>query len=112
MNGIYVTYFTGVTGSGHALFMMKDGEIVGADAAGGVLDGTYRIQSDGKVSLSATFNAPVGALLVTGTVVRDENFLQRITAVVSKNFANGDTIPLQTSTGPVNAIFKQLREIP
>ena len=112
MDGIYVTYFTGVAGSGHALFMMKDGEIVGADAVGGVLDGTYKFLNSGRVDISATIKVPAGTSLVTGTLVEKEPFFQHITAVVSENFANGIPIPLQTSTGPVNAIFKRLRELP
>ena len=113
MSGIYAVYYTGHDGSGFALFMMKDGLITGADAEGGVLDGTYKNIGDGKINISVTLVAPVGASLVTGAFV-DEGFIsQQITnGVIPDNFDNGSIIPLQTTTGPVNAVFKRLRDIP
>ena len=68
MNGIYVMYYTGVAGSGYTVFVMKDGVIVGADATGGLLDGTYTDVGDGNLDVSVMLNAPAGTMLVTGTV--------------------------------------------
>ena len=64
-------YFTGGAGSGHAVFVMKDGVVAGADAVGGVLDGNYK-EVDGKVKFSVSFTVPPGTSLVTGAVAGQE----------------------------------------
>ena len=53
-------YFTGAAGSGHAVFVMKDSVIVGADAIGGVLDGTYKEIGDGNLDVTITLEIPAG----------------------------------------------------
>ena len=112
MNGIYVTYYTGVSGTGHALFAMKDGVIVGADAVGGMLDGTYKHIDNSRIELSINLASLPGTTLVTGKVVENSSFVQEISGKIPENFANGNSIPIQTSTGPINAIFKRLRDLP
>jgi hypothetical protein len=46
MNGFYAVYYTGKAGSGFAIVVFKDGIIAGADASGGLYDGTYTISED------------------------------------------------------------------
>jgi hypothetical protein len=112
MEGIYAMYFTGAAGSGFAVFVMKGGVIAGADAVGGHLDGTYRETGDGRVAFSVTLTVPPGAWLVTGAVAGHEPLAQEITAALPTNFAEGNAQPVQTPTGPVNVIFKRLRDLP
>lgn len=110
MQGIYAMYFTGATGSGHAVFIMKDGVIAGADAVGGVLDGNYKESGDG-IEVAVSLTVPPGASLVTGAVAGQEPMTQEIKATLPANFADGNAVPVKTPTGPVNVIFKRLREI-
>lgn len=112
MNGIYAMYFTGVAGSGHAVFVMKAGLIVGADAVGGVLDGTYNDIGNGNLDVSITLKVPAGTRLVTGATAGREPFAQQITATLPENLGDGLPIGVQTPTGPVNVVFKRLRDIP
>ena len=112
MSGIYAVFFTGVAGSGYAVFIMKDGIIAGADATGGVLDGTYTHVDDGKIEFSITLTVPIGTMLVTGPVTDNNSSSQHISTVLPENFGNGNTVAIRTSTGPVNAIFKRLRDVP
>ena len=112
MNGIYTMYFTGVAGSGHALFIMKNGVIVGSDATGGVLDGTYKDAVDGNLDISVTLKVPSGTRLVTGVTAGRDPLTQQITARLPENLGNGRSIGVQTPTGPVNVVFKRLRDIP
>ena len=112
MNGIYAVYFTGVAGSGHAVFIMKDGVIAGADAVGVVLDGTYKNVGGGNLDFSVTLKVPAGASLVTGVTAGREPLSQRMTAVLPENLGNGSPVGVETPTGPVNAVFKRLRDIP
>ena len=105
-------YFTGVTGSGHAVLVMKDGVIVGSDATGGVLDGTYKDAGDGNLDVSVTLKVPPGTWLVTGATVGREPLTQKINATLPENLGNGHSVGVQTPTGPVNVVFKRLRDIP
>ena len=52
MGGIYAMYFTGTAGVGHGVFVLKDGVVAGADAIGGVLDGTYQDTGDGNLDIA------------------------------------------------------------
>ena len=112
MNGIYTMYFTGLTGSGHAVFVLKDGVIVGADATGVVLDGTYKDAGEGNLDISVTLKVPAGTWLVTGATAGRDPLTQQITATLPENLGNGRSIGVQTPTGPVNVVFKRLRDIP
>lgn len=112
MEGIYAMYFTGVAGSGHAVFVMKSGVVAGADAAGGLLDGSYKELEDGMIDVSVTFKAPAGTALVTGTVMEDGQTSQVIEARLPRNLGDGNAVPVKTPTGPINVIFKRIRNLP
>ena len=111
MNGIYAMYFTGVAGSGHAVFVMKDGIIAGADAIGGLLDGSYTHVGEGNLEISVALKVPAGTSLVTGAVAERAPLTQQITTILPTNLGNGVPIGVQTPTGPVNVIFRRLRDI-
>lgn len=111
MNGFYVMYFTGRRGSGHAVFAMKDGVISGADAVGGVLDGTYTDEG-GDVDVSVKLKVPPGTLLVTGDLVGRDSLVQEINTKLPSNFCEGRPIGVKTPTGPINVIFRRLRDVP
>lgn len=111
MDGIYAMYYTGTAGSGHAVLAMKDGVIAGADAVGGLLDGTYEAAGDGNIDVSVTLKSPPGTWLVTGKLVeKEDGLMQKITATLPRNFGRGNSIGICTPTGPVNVIFKRLRD--
>jgi hypothetical protein len=112
MTGIYAMYFTGSAGSGHAVFVMKDGIVAGADAIGGVLEGTYKSAGEGYLEVAVTLTVPSGAWLVTGAVAGDQPMAQEIKARLPENLGGGSPIMVQTPTGPVNVIFKRLRDLP
>lgn len=112
MNGIYAMYFTGAAGSGHAVFVMKDSVIVGADAIGGVLDGTYKEIGDGNLDVTITLEIPAGASLVTGAIAGRKPLEQQITTILPASLGNGEAIGVETPTGPVNVVFRRLRGIP
>lgn len=43
MQGFYAVYYTGVAGFGHAVLVFSDSVVTGADATGGVYDGSYTV---------------------------------------------------------------------
>lgn len=108
MQGFYALYYTGISGFGHAVLIMKDGLVIGADATGGVYDGTYQtVDNDIKVEVNLT--VPAGATLVTGQSL-PEALTQKIVATLPSHFASGSPVSISTPMGPVNVIFKKLRD--
>lgn len=109
MQGFYALYYTGIAGFGHAVLVMNDGIITGADVTGGVYDGTYTVEND-AIDIKVDFVVPSGATLVTGQSLM-EPLKQSVTANLSLHFADGHPVPINTPMGPVNVIFKKLRSI-
>jgi hypothetical protein len=112
MDGIYAIFYTGSAGSGHAIIVMKNGIIAGADAIGGILDGTYTDPGDGFLEVAVFHTAPPGASLVTGVIAGQKSLSQEINTRLPQNFGNGKPVLIQTPTGPINVIFKRLRDAP
>lgn len=112
MNAIYAIYFTGAASSGFAVVVFKDGVITGADAAGGLIDGTYKSIDDGKMlEGTVTVTIPPGAPLVTGAVAGSEPMVFDIPLKVPANLGGGQPLGIQSPTGPINTIFKKLRDL-
>jgi len=112
MEGIYTMYFTGHVGSGLGLLLLKNGVIAGADAAGGIFDGSYTLEPGGTLNVNVRMTIPPGGTLVTGSSAGQNPMVVEMPAQLPENFANGQAIALSTPTGPVNIIFKKLRNLP
>ena len=110
MEGIYAMYYIGSEISGHAVLVMKDGVIAGADSIGGTLDGTFEEVDDDSFKLSLTFQTPVGSRRLNGGVVERDGPTQNFIKILPKNFSNSYPIGIQTSEGPINVVFKRLRD--
>ena len=107
MQGFYAMYYTGISGVGHAVFVLNDGKITGADSTGGILDGNYQVDGE-RVKIEVTLSVPGGTTLVTGQTLAD-TLSQTICAELATSFADGQPVLIQTPMGPVNVIFKKLR---
>ena len=112
MEGIYAMYFTGSVGSGSGLLLLKSGVIAGADSAGGIYDGSYTLGEMRTVNLNVRLTLPPGASLVTGHAAGAKPLVMDIPAKLPENFSNGQAIALNTPSGPINIIFKKLRDLP
>lgn len=109
MQGFYAIYYTGIAGFGHAVVVLKDGVVTGADVTGGTYDGTYEPAGEGY-DISVALTMPAGTTLVTGQSIA-EPLTQTIKASLPAHFANGSPVAVTTPMGPVNVIFKKLRSI-
>ncbi|WP_075996532.1 hypothetical protein [Salaquimonas pukyongi] len=111
IDGFYVSYFTGSTGSSIGMFMFKDGTIVGADAGGGVYDGTYVVDETGKnLTGQITFRIHQGGQSITGASAPSGPISVDIPIVLPTEFTRHDVHTIQTPLGPVNAKFEKIRE--
>ena len=112
LDGIYLINYTGITGNGSIIFVLKDDVVAGSDMLGSILDGTCRKVGNDKIEFSATLKLPPGIQLVTGFVTGNEGLVQQINSDLPVNFSDGNPICIPTPTGNVNAVFKKLRNLP
>jgi len=112
-NCFYAIYYTGVAGSGFGIVSLFDGIILGVDAAGGKYDGKYFINDEtSELEGDLHLEVPAGAHLVTGIPAQKESLTLNIPLKLSKDLGKEQPMLIETSSGPVNVIFKLLREFP
>jgi len=111
IEGFYRIAFTGASGSGFGILVFSNGLIVGADAAGAIYNGAYTGNSpDQSIRFTVTMNAPAGVTPVqTGIPLASQLNLPISGALSENDIKSENTILLQTPIGPVNIIFKKLR---
>ncbi|NGP18431.1 hypothetical protein [Devosia aurantiaca] len=95
MDGFYAVYYTGQIGFGHAVLVLREGTIAGADVVGGVYDGFYKSEPDNTIMVDIILTVPAGTTLVTGQTLTAPHS-QNIKANVAATFANGQTVALNT----------------
>lgn len=109
MDGFYVAYLTGVSGSSLAVFTFMRGVVAGADVGGVLYEGTYKLdEAQSQVVGYVNYKIPAGVGLITGRVADDSAKLS-IPFSISSSFANGDVVKIDTPNGPVNAKFQKIR---
>tara|TARA_Y100001001_G_C7843981_1_gene251649 strand:- start:133 stop:507 length:375 start_codon:yes stop_codon:yes gene_type:complete len=110
--GIYAAYFAGKLGNSLGMFIFRDGEVSGADYGGGVYDGHYEVNQDGKTySIDVTFVLPSESQSITGAKA-DSGPLKMDTHFTLPRNIDPDTVhELRTPIGPINARFQKIREI-
>lgn len=111
MHGIYIAYFTGSVGNSIGIFYVADGQLVGADIGGVKYDGKFSIADDGLHG-TIEFTIPAGGTLITGHSGGSEPTRVEFPITLPPDFTSGSTISLQTPTGPVNARFEKIRDLP
>lgn len=113
INAIYAIYFTGVAGSGMGLLVFVNGVISGADAAGSTFDGEYSLdEGTGKLEGKLNLTVAAGTPLVTGGSVHNQPYTIEFPLSLSPDLGGGQPVEIRLPTGPVNVIFKKLRDIP
>ncbi len=111
--GFYAVYYTGVTGSGIVVLALYNGIIAGADMTGGRYDGTYAESSTpGSYDATIRMSFPPGTSLVTGALAGPQPFFMDVNLTLPANLGGEQPVRIETPTGPVNAIFRKLRDFP
>jgi len=113
MNGIYAIYFTGYGGSSLGILSLKDGIITGADVANGIYDGEYKYdRKHSCINGNIKVTVPQGTVFVTGLIATPPNQIINIPFSLPQDFGAEKPIEIQTPIGPINIIFKKLRDYP
>lgn len=112
IDGFYRGYFTGVQGNGVALFVLKNGILVGSDVFGVSFDGSYVTDpSGGAVTGTVTVTAPPNATLVQGVMSGPHGMSYEVQFSLPSNFQEQPYIRLVTPLGPVNVSLELLRSV-
>ena len=113
INGFFAIYYTGVGGSGIGVIAIRDGVIVGADMTGGRYDGTYS-ENPGTGNFDAKIRMSYlpGTSLVTGALAGPQPLHLDMTTTLPVDLGSEKPLRLDTPTGPINVIFRKLREFP
>ncbi len=109
---LYAAFFTGVEGTATGIFFMGDGIICGADNGGLKYDGTINELPNGTIVGTIKFKVPALTPLITGLYSSKDQIIP-IDIKLLPGFDDGRTVTrIETPTGPINAIFEFLRELP
>ncbi|MFK0165621.1 hypothetical protein [Rhizobium sp. NPDC090279] len=111
-DGIYTAYLAGVTGNSFGMFLLNNGIIAGADAGGGIYDGTYTLSPDGLSWIGTiAFTLPPGGATITGQVATQEPLKINVPIKLPLNFTSSDFIRIETPLSPLNARFVLVRTL-
>lgn len=112
MDGFFLMTFTGAVGSGFGIIVLRNGTLVGADVGGATFDGTYSENpSTQTLTLQITMNAPAGMVPVqTGIPMASPTALSFNASVAKDDIGMERPTLIETPLGPVNVIFRKLRD--
>ncbi len=112
-DAFYAIYYTGVAGSGLGLLAFTRGIVIGVDVAGGRYDGEYsENEATGTMEGKLKLTMPPGVPLVTGGPASQEPYTMEFPVSLSADLGGESPVQVNLPTGPVNVIFKKLREFP
>ena|SRR5215831_8323831 len=112
--GFFRIAFTGANGSGLGILVLHDGSVVGADTGGGIYEGSYTENSDARtLDFAVTLSLPAGATPVqTGIALPAAMSVPIHSSVLENDLGSERPTLVQTPLGPVNALFKKIRDFP
>jgi hypothetical protein len=109
LDGIYSIIFRGRADWGTGMMILQRGVITGADAQGGLYDGSY-VELGTDLQVDFTITVPPGVTLVQGTPARAEQYtISARTTLPTKALDTGEPVLMELPPGPVNVIFRRLR---
>jgi hypothetical protein len=113
IDGFYRMTFTGTSGSGFGVVVFEGGVIAGADVAGGIFSGTYKEgATKGQVEFQISLTIPAGATPVqTGIPLTTSMTLPIEASLSESDIGSASPYLLQTPLGPVNVLFKKIRDV-
>jgi hypothetical protein len=113
IDGFFRIAFTGTAGSGLGILVLRSGSIVGADVGGVIYDGSYAENSaTGEININVSMAAPAGTTPVQTGVPLTAPINVPITATVAPANLNSEKpFLLQSPLGPVNVVFRKIRDL-
>lgn len=113
IQGFYAMSFAGGAGSGVGVLAVYGGAVVGADQGGATYDGTYcESASTGTINVHITMRGPVGMRPVQTGIPLSAPLELPFTITLAQHFGSEKPFLLNTPLGPVNIVFKKIRDFP
>ena len=113
LEGFFRVAFTGATGVGLGILVLRQGRVVGADAGAAVYDGSYtEIDAGSVVEFDVTMNIPAGVAPVqTGLALGSPISVPIKASIPLENIEKQIPTLVNMSLGPVNLILTKLRDL-
>lgn len=111
IDGFYATYLSAAEGQDFALFVLRKGKIVGADAIGIRYNGTYTTDQENGYHMQLCVNPPANLPLIQGRKTGSEGDAYNITFEVPSDFLLRDFIRIEDKDGPINAKIIKLDDL-
>ena len=109
VRGFYAVYYTGRESSGHFSLLVREPDVVGLEAGGGVIRGECRSIADGGVEFDFLFFFAKGTELVTGQKL-EQDLTVPFSVTVTAETLSGGVQRANFPTGPVNFRLEKLSE--
>lgn len=109
IGGFYAVYISGKHGQGLVLVALRGGRIVGADAAGSIIDGQYSEPLSNSLSITLSVKAPANMPLIQGGTTGPDGETTHMNFQIPIDFATRKFVRIEGPRGPVNARFLKLR---
>lgn len=111
LDGFYLAYMSSV-GYGLVLFVIKEGNIVGADPGGVKFDGIYReLENSGNYSGKIKISAPPNIQLVQGVDSGETGLEYEVNFTIPSNFQDSPFFKVDTPFGAVNIKLEKIRNL-
>jgi hypothetical protein len=112
MEGFFQIAFTGTAGSGFGMLVLHKGVVVGADVAGASYSGSYTENAfTGQLNFEIIMSAPAGVTPVqTGIPLATPISLPIKASLLRDDIGTEKPTLVQTPLGPVNVLFKKIRD--
>jgi hypothetical protein len=112
LNGFYAGFMSGSADQGLAVFVFRNGIIVGADFAGTTFDGSIREKSaDGGLTCSMRVSLPPNGTTVQGIETGPNGTSYEIEFVLPADFEQRPFFNVATPLGSVNVKLQKVREL-
>lgn len=111
--GFYSVIYAGAADRGFGVLVLDSGMVYGVDVGGVLYDGTYKFnEATGKIDVKLEMTIPAGTHLVQGVPPRPTEWKMPIVAQLDRELGAERPITVQTPAGPVQAVFKKIRDFP
>ena len=114
VDGFFSMAFTGTAGTGFGVIALHNGALAGTDVAGASYDGSYSQDPETSVlDFNITMSALAGLTPVqTGIALAAPMTMPIRMSLAARDFTGNRPAVLRTPLGPVNILFRKIRDFP
>jgi hypothetical protein len=111
VDGFYAGYFSAAAGEGAALFVFREGVIIGIDLGAFKYDGTFEITPSGDIRVHAKVSIPAGQPSILGITGGVGGVDYTVDFILPVDFLEKPYVKINTPHGPANMRLVKLRSL-